>query len=208
MGKGVILVTNPKLEEIWREIVGFYPVYSSDGGNNTLILLHDGQQYTDKRKTKTVLQAIARIFAADLTALRQRYRGYLGRKGLVPLPLHKDLILLPIRVRRVQYKDHGATGYLVLRQIVRVAPDEAASQNGTLSRITLKGGVSIKCMEKPATVRKRLTEGAQVREEYERFCSGRTFLPGSEFVRDPLIAEEGTVIYHIHLEGGVVPHCK
>lgn len=203
MGERGDFVSNPKLEEIWREILAFYPIYSPDGGNNTLILLEDSQQYMDTRKTKTVLKVIARIFAADLTALRQRYRGCLGRKGLVPLPLHRDLILLPMRVRRVQYKDHGATGYAVLDKIVKVGPVDSANENGTLSRITLKGGLSIECMEKPATLKKRLTEGVQVQKEYHRFCAGKASFPVSELVRDPLLSGEGKVIYHIHYNGGM-----
>ena len=199
-------MNNLELEEIWPYILCFYPFYNSDGSNSTCIMLQDGQQCLDRRKTKTLLQAMARIFAADLKALRENYRNFLGHKGLVPLPLHRNLILVPFRVRRVQYKDHGATGYAVFNKVECVQPPDMESSDLAVSRIGMIGGASFECLEKPATIKKRLTEASQVQKEYSRFYSGRAAYPVSEFALDSFCGEEtGKVVYHIHYHAEGLP---
>jgi len=199
-------VTNPQLGEVWPEILGFYPVYGSDGGNSTCVLLSDGSRYMDRRKTKTLLHDMAKIFAADLSALRYNYRDFLGRKGLVPLPLHKNLILVPFRVRRVKYKDHGATGYAVLNKIEAVESVSHPNSNGAMSRISLSGGITLECMEKPVTVNRRLAEAHQVRREYYRFNDGDRLLDVQELAQSSFLTEcEGRIVYHIHYHAGALP---
>lgn len=105
------------LKECWPRIVGFYPCYRPDGSNSTCIVFLDGSQHIDRRKTRTFLQSAAKVFSTDLTALRRNYQRFLGSKGMVPLPLHSNFILVPFKVRKPQYKDHGATGYVVFSQI-------------------------------------------------------------------------------------------
>lgn len=202
------------LEEIWPQMVCFYPFYGENGGNYTRILLEDGRELVDKRRTTTMLEALAAIFATDLGALRRKYRSILGHNGLVPLPLHRDLVLVPFRVRRVQYKDHGATGYAVLDKVEGM---EAAShfngqsQEGHLpgafaSRLKLLGGSCLECMEKCTTLQKRLSEASQVKQEYSRFYWGRRVLPIHGFMGESLGgSEDGKVIYHIHYYTGPLP---
>lgn len=195
-----------ELEKLWPQIACFYPFYSSDGGNNTMVLLQDGGQCLDRRKTKTFLQAMARIFAADLTALGQKYRDFLGHKGAVPLPLHGSLILVPFRVRRVQYKDHGATGYAVLDKVESVGPGNPEDPGGAASRISMMGGGVLECMEKTATVRKRLGEASQVRKEYSRFQRGRRTLTVPDLIREDLSGDDTSkVVYHIHYYAAGLP---
>jgi hypothetical protein len=202
---GGVLVSILKPEDIWPQIVCFYPFYNSDGGNNTRVLLQDGRECLDRRKTKTFLQAVAKVFAADLTALRKKYRDYLGHKGLVPLPLHTSFILVPVKVRRVQYKDHGATGYAVLDKVVDIYLPETQLPDAAFCRLTLKGGGSFECMEKPVTIKRRLAEASQVQKEYSRFCRGKES-PLPDLDRFGLKhAGEGTVVYHIHYHRGDIP---
>lgn len=199
-------MTNPKLAEVWQEVLGFYPFYNSDGSNSTWVLLRDGRQYMDRRKTKTLLQDMARIFATDLTALRHNYRDFLGHKGLVPLPLHKSLILVPFRVRRVEYKDHGATGYAVLNKIETAEPIKGENANGALSRIKLSGGITIDCMEMASTVKRRLSEAHQVQKEYYRFTDADRLPSAHDLSRASFFNEcEGQVVYHIHYHAGALP---
>lgn len=199
-------MNNVGLEEIWPQIVCFYPFYNSDGANSTWVMLQDGQHLIDKRKTKTLLQAMARIFAADLTALRKKYSTFLGHKGLIPLPLHSNMILVPFRVRRVQYKDHGATGYVVLDQVDHVQPAAGMDADEVMSRIQMLGGAAFDCVEKASTIKKRLMEAYQVKKEYSRFHGGRRIITFPELVREGLRCEEdGRVVYHIHFHTGDLP---
>lgn len=184
-----------RLEELWPHILCFFPFYDADGGNGTRVFLEDGQEETDRRKTKTLLEAMARIFAADLAALRYKYRGMLCHKGLVPLPLHLSMILVPLKVRRVQYKDHGATGYAVLDRVERV---EAEPTGTPVSRVVLEGGRVLDCMEKTATVKKRLAEGLEVKEDYSRFHRGRGIFPVPVKLGGNIEGDGDKVVYHIH----------
>lgn len=213
-------MTELKLEELWPGILGFYPCYQPNGSNSTCIVFHDGRQHIDSRKTKTFLQSTARIFASDLTALRQNYQGFLGCKGMVPLPLHRNFVLVPFKVRRPQYKDHGATGYAVLKQIKSVeqaAPVQENDLRGTagcscVSRLCMTGGIIFESMEKAATLRRRLGEAARVRQEYCRFYGGSSLLSISNLMRESfaevpeisgaLRETQNGVIYHIHVHTG------
>ena len=203
-----------KIEELWPLMLCFYPYYDNHGGNGTRVLLEDGQVLTDKRKTKTLLEAMGRIFAADLAALRHKYQGVLGHKGLVPLPLHCDLVLVPFRVRRVQYKDHGATGYVVLDRVEglkTVDSGQAAAGRSPLpdaavsTRVVFRGGMHLDCMEKMVTVKKRLAEAGEVKEEYSRFHRGTGILSVRELVREGLPGGGEKIVYHIHYHTGSLP---
>lgn len=199
-----------KLEELWPRVICFFPFYSSDGGNGTRVLLEDGREEVDNRKTKTLLEAMAKIFAADLAALRCKYRGMLGHKGLVPLPLHCSMILVPLKVRRVRYKDHGATGYAVLDRIKGVEAVETTGGEGEkgilplepedvpVTRIMLDGGRFLDSTEKLVTVKKRVAEALEVKEDYTRFHRGRRGFPLAGSLVDSLEGEREKVVYHIH----------
>ena len=151
------------IEKIWRTVVFFYPIYDKYGGNSTQILLEDGGKLTDRRKTKTLLAAFARLFAVDLPVLRKKYGELLGRRNFVPLPLHLDFVLVPVRVRRAMSKDQGATGYLVLDKILHY---DASPGDGFLCRVAFEGGGELDCLEREGTIRKKVLEGRAVREEH------------------------------------------
>jgi len=183
------------LERIWQRVAAFYPLYDADGGNSTRIIFENGRDIFDTRKTKTFLGALAKVFAADLTALRKKYGKLLGRKNYVPLPFHADFVIVPVRVRRALSKDQGATGYLVLDRVKSCGP---AAEKDFSCKVEFSGGGYLYCMEKAATVRKKLLEAKTVREEYCRFHAGQGAIGVPGLAREVLKREKGCVVYHLH----------
>jgi hypothetical protein len=107
-------------EDYWREIDCLLPVYDETGANCTRIIFSSGEEkeFLDQRAIKSVIKALARTFAVDLEALRFNYGSLVNRKTSLPLPLHPEFILVPMKTRVPQWADHGAWGYLVLDKIV------------------------------------------------------------------------------------------
>ncbi len=131
----------------WRQINAFIPHYNLDGGNGTLIFLPGGETINDNRKTVSFVKGLARHLARDLTAARSRSAELLGRNAQVPLYLHRDLILVPVRARRPQSKDQGAWGHLVRSQVASCRP---AQDGGTT--VTFIDGSLMNCLQKCASV--------------------------------------------------------
>ena len=187
------------LETVWKQLAGFYPQYMEDGCNGTVVVLEGGNELQDRRKTKTFLRRLAKSFAIDIQALREKYRRPAGRRTFVPLPFHAGLVLVPFKVRRVLSKDQGATGYAVLDKIECWAPGEEAP-----SKLILSGGGSFPCMERHTTVERKILEGRAVAEEFRQFHLGD--LPGIPGVtRQIPMARNTRVMYHVHYSAGDYP---
>jgi len=189
----------------WREINALFPVYDTDGGNATVVLFAGGERQVDSRKTRTLVSTLARLFAVDLDVLKQRYGRHLERERELPLPLHPDLVLVPVRMRRPLGKDHGALGYLVRRQVVGCGAGKAGE---VAAVITFADGTCLGCLNNPATIRRQLRLAAEAerlcREVYaplssastsgtqRRVALGRFFTPGV-IVADGVCQRAGTV---------------
>jgi hypothetical protein len=111
-----------QFERQWRNINCLIPIYDQYGGNSTEVWLTGGNKVTINNKTNTVLKNIAKVFAVDLSQLKKKYGNLVGRKSSTPLPLHPDLILIPIKIREPLAKDEGARGYIVKSKIESYGP--------------------------------------------------------------------------------------
>jgi hypothetical protein len=80
-------------------------------------LLDDGTARIDNRKICTVLKSLAHVFAVDISMARTKYSHLAARKISVPIPLHHDLVLIPVKLRKPLAKEDGAFGYVVLSKI-------------------------------------------------------------------------------------------
>ncbi|MBZ4653347.1 MAG: hypothetical protein JG781_686 [Peptococcaceae bacterium] len=136
------------LAEIWPDILCLIPFYDTNGGNSTQMLLEEGKELVIQRRTKTVVKDLARIFAVDVAAMKERCGPYLGRKSSTPLPLRPDFILLPVKMRVPLAKDEGAWGYVVLQKI-EACGKLAEGQ----SQIIFRNGTKIKCLQKVSSIR-------------------------------------------------------
>jgi len=120
-------MTKLSFEEIWQHINCLVPVYDETGGNVTQVHLDDGKILTDSRKICTVLKSLAKIFTIDVETARVKYSKLVDRKISVPIPLHQDLVLVPVKMRKPAAREDGAWGYVVLSKIVCYTrhPEEA-----------------------------------------------------------------------------------
>ncbi|HBT20627.1 MAG TPA: hypothetical protein DEA47_04615 [Peptococcaceae bacterium] len=183
------------LSGIWRSVAGFYPYYDENGGNCTRILLDDGREISYVRKTKSILKGLAEIFAVDLISLRRRYGSIVGKKNCIPLPLHGEFIVVPLKVRRTLSKDQGALGYVVLNKVVDCIEEGEGEARCSLK---LVGGTFFPCMEKIITVKNRLRDAQFIKEEYYRFFSSCSLKNGSDESQRGILSPGGLVVYHLH----------
>lgn len=162
-------------EELWPRLQGLYPFIAEDGGNYTAVLLTEGQELVDTRKTKTVLAHLAGNFALDLALVKARGRKVLGCRREVPLVFLPELVLLPVKRREAPMKDAGSLGYVVLSQI---AGWEEVEKPPYRTRIFFHQGTYLEVMTAPKTFRKRVAEAELVLGDYHRRHHPPQHLPG------------------------------
>ncbi len=145
------------------------PVYGVEqGGNCTRIYLSSGDVITDSRKTKTVLQNIARYFGANPKVLQSNYGKIYNCKLKCPYAFSKNHIYVPVKVRSPLVKTDGATGYFnyaAFEGLEIVTPDSADHRAKCI--ILLSGEHRITTHYSPANIKERinLARGCQ-----ERYC--------------------------------------
>lgn len=115
-------MTNINFELEWPNIYCLIPIYDHLGGNSTELWLSGGKRILIPYKTKTVVRNLAKVFAVDVSQLKRNYGVFVGRKVSIPLALHPELILIPLKIREPFAKDEGAIGYVVLNKIVGSSP--------------------------------------------------------------------------------------
>jgi len=142
---------------MWNGINCLCPFYDSDGGNYTKVFLINGEHLIDKRKTKTVLGALAKHFAVDLKSSRDNYGRQLSRRKSVPIPFHPEIVMISLRVREPQRKDEGAVAYVNSAKIngLEILKDDLPFKTALIfkdqSRIkTLQSSTSVKALLKDA----------------------------------------------------------
>ncbi|WP_422445520.1 hypothetical protein [Thermoanaerobacterium sp. DL9XJH110] len=141
-------------------LAAILPVY--EGGNVTKLIASDGTEFIEKRTCRTVLKNIARLYGADLAAIRKRYGRQINKKHVVPIPFGSNLVLIPIKVReRPLGENDGTLGYINFRDISRV--EEAG---GGASYITLKGGTDVHALVSCQTVREYMKNALLVESLY------------------------------------------
>ncbi|MHB1126533.1 MAG: hypothetical protein ACYC2T_06180 [Bacillota bacterium] len=166
----------------WREMTCLFPVYDSYGGNDTEVWLAGGEKIVLTRKVKSVLRGLARHFAVDLVSLRLKYGEAVGRAYSVPLPLHNDLVLVPVKVREPFAKDQGAWGYLVLNKVLEVT----AGEGGNGSLVTFADRSVFSCLVNQDSLRKllndaRVVEAACRQHQGPAKGQGETYAGGNPF---------------------------
>lgn len=149
----------------WREINALVPVYDELGGNSTLVCLTGGQKFLDRRKMRSVLRSLAQVFATDLRAARSNYAHLINRKNSVPLALHQNLILVPVKMRQPAAKDQGAWGYVVKSKVLAYRTLE---DNPHHTEIIFEDQTSIRCIQGKDSIRSILNDAEIVEQAYRR----------------------------------------
>ena len=106
------------LEEVTRAgLAAILPVYKN--GNVTKLITYDGKERIDVRTCRTVLKNIARIYGADLTALRKMYGRPLNKSYSIPIPFSLDMVLMPIKVRKKPLGNNWMSGPISCARNIR-----------------------------------------------------------------------------------------
>jgi hypothetical protein len=95
------------------------PYYDENGQNCTLIKLDikDCDDYLDPRTIKTCIKAAAKSFAIDLEMVKKKFGPSVNRKTSIPIPLHPDLVFVPMKIRKAKEIEDGSWGYFSLDKI-------------------------------------------------------------------------------------------
>jgi hypothetical protein len=117
-----LTVETYNIQEYLPHLLGFFPVTTEQGGNDTELWLRDGRKICVPKKTKTVLKDLAQVFAKDLSLVKRQAGQVLGYKRELPLLLTLDLVLIPVKVREASFKDQGTVGYCFYRGVETVQP--------------------------------------------------------------------------------------
>ncbi|MBE3572787.1 MAG: hypothetical protein IMW95_07525 [Moorella humiferrea] len=192
---------------LWQNLNCLVPVYGTgdDCGNYTEVWLDDGQKILDRRRTKTVLKALAAHLGVswrqDNTAWSRE-----GRSHVAPVVLGPEMVLVPLRLRRPRSRDEGGTGYVVGG---KVRSFEAYREGCYRTRLFLAGNQVLPCLLKMDTLALRLAEGEQAllrrRELAERLTAAGTICrerdgyclviePGGGTISARLIDRKGDVM--------------
>jgi hypothetical protein len=131
---------------IEKGIYALVPTYMPSKGNVTKIIGADGCIYIDSRIVKTVLKAICKHYAVHIEHCREKYGKMINQRLSVPLPIHKDLLLVPVKVRKPMFSNDGACGYINLHGI------EVIQGKDENTVFVLKNGVEIECIHRLRTV--------------------------------------------------------
>lgn len=102
-----------QLEKIKEEIVGLRPVYT-DTGNATIIYLRRGEA-VDSRGMRSIMTALARIYAIDLAAQRSQLEMRLHRQAMIPFYLGPERVFVPLKMRRAMAEKDAVYGYVDVR---------------------------------------------------------------------------------------------
>ncbi len=153
-----------KFEDCRDTIAALVPFYDEGGGNATRIYTVSGEVIEDSRTLRWVIKKIARVFAADLEALRHNYGSYLSLSQGVPLPFSDKLVMVPLKLRRVISENDGAGGYINMCAVEKV--EDYIDDEIYKSRIHLTGDRVIPCIFARKTVERRLRSGEHARERY------------------------------------------
>lgn len=145
------------------------PIYVEGGGDMTRVTLTTNEQWQDPRPVPKVLKEIARHYAVDLTALRERYGEIIGKRLNVPLPLSSRLVLAPFKMRVPLVQKDGTAGYVATHLVQRVR----AGKGATDCRLEVEGVGAVGCLQSAEFAEQQLRHARIVQTFYrERMGAG------------------------------------
>lgn len=101
------------ITEIWKSIAAMIP-----GESGTEVLVLDRPPYHDPRPVPEIVAGLAQFLGSDLTVCRQRSREITRRSYLLSLPLQRDLLLMPLRLKPSPIRARLAYGYVVRKHLL------------------------------------------------------------------------------------------
>jgi hypothetical protein len=149
-----------RVEDYREEVIGLRPVYT-ETGNATELFLASGKVLLDKRGQKSVIKALARAYAIDLTAQRQALQIRLGCKGMLPFHLDEKRVFVPLKLRRARVENDQVNGYMDVRYI------KIEGNKGGGCRVLLSTGQVLEVLSSIDTANRSKHLGERLLEEMQ-----------------------------------------
>jgi len=138
-----------RLEEIHKQLIAFYPVYTFEG-SLTRIIYNETEQssccLTDHRQVETVKRVLARCYAVDLPAQARLLRDKYQRRIILHFYLPDGRVFVPFKLRESRIKGDACYGYVDIDQVARLLP-------GDKPQLLLKTGESLTLHSNISTAR-------------------------------------------------------
>ena len=155
------------MEEVFKEgLVAIIPKYIEQKGNCTVLYGAKSGPRLLEKSIKTTIRLVGKYYMIDLSEVKKRYKSIILTSNLMPIPLSKQDILIPVKTRKPMVKNDGAFGYVNIRYIKGIKKF-AGSTN-----ILLQNGISIECLCNPSTWEKHLRNGRIMSRCYEERVMG------------------------------------
>ncbi|RQD66805.1 MAG: hypothetical protein D5S00_11820 [Tindallia sp. MSAO_Bac2] len=144
------------------EVEGFYPVKLDGYGEGMRMLYANGEEVDYSVRTDRFTQQLSEGCFYNMKMAQQYLSAQLQVKYRVPIPLGKDIMLVPFKTRAQLVKGDSVTGYVNWHAVERVL---------SRGRIVLKSGREFPCLNKGRTVKQRMVQaqlGAVLMGKYYR----------------------------------------
>lgn len=178
---------NKLTDQIIPTIAAIEPCYGEGGGNATRVYTMGGDCFTDRRRLKSLLEAVLRHYGTTLPIVRDKYGKLLSRKHYVPLPLGRNMVLFQYKARSPQFLHDGASGFINLFALQDIAiPCPAEKKQGVNSLVHLSGGHQLSSFLSLKTMQERKTDANTALLYYEKVHGA--------YSQDPVMVRESGLI--------------
>jgi hypothetical protein len=142
-----------------KVIAALVPCYHNNYGNATEIIYLGKGSSIVPRTVKTVLKNIAKEYAIDIKASREKYGKLLGCGRAAPIPLDRETILIPLKMRRVISKNDSARGYINCLTV----KDVEDKGEGNTCLVVLRDDRTVKCLHSKRNIKQHINNCYLVR---------------------------------------------
>ena len=139
-----------KVMEKPAEVEGILPVDRKGRGPGVRILYADGSHEELDLAAEAYVHQLSRANALNVKLLQKALQKALQIRYLVPMPLSRELMLVPFKTREAAVKGDSSLGYVNLHAV------EDETQGGTVLR--LKSGRRFPCLNRARTVNRRIVQ--------------------------------------------------
>lgn len=132
-----------------KEMVAILPVYADGVGNVSRVLYEDGSEEVMPVRVSRIMDRLFYDHLLSRRAVEEYYGGFLGIKRNVPAVIRRDLVYVPVKVRRPRVRDDGAYGYVLYRAVAGQEESKVVLRDGRvietfhsrrmLERVLLRG---------------------------------------------------------------------
>lgn len=139
------------------DYAAYIPCY--ERGNSVRAVKKDGETALIEKSIKSVIAELLRESSISIKSIRKNFSQYTGMTNLMPIPLSLGRVLIPVKVRKTIGVNDGSYAYIDLLQIDDVFEDGS-------TKVKLKSGSTIDCMEVVKTIRERMKKGKVIEEKF------------------------------------------